>query len=337
MVGWQIRSVRRKLLAARMVPVVAMWALSQLHQVPSQQVQPMWHQEVVGTGCVQSRWECRSAACPTVDRSWMAATFTHHTASFPRVFSDNGGSAAAAVQQHSHAQAQANPSAAIKSLEAAYARLPQGDAFDSVRMEIQQKIVSAKRFITTSKPLGVQLDSCRSAVQRAENRMTKAEESIAAAQIQLQEADVDRTRLLIELSQLGAQVATTPFQYPSNSVESMFSALANVLADMKSSPIAPPSLIEDAENHMACLMSGIQAISQMAQASVTSESGAGGTIDDELATGPDAASTVSGRSLRRAASEPYDPLLRRTSLRVKTPVAAAGFYSTLPGAAPEPG
>jgi hypothetical protein len=86
------------------------------------------------------------------------------------------------------------------------------------------------------------------------------EESIAAAQIQLQEADADRARLVIELSQLEAQVASTQLQCPSNSMESMLSALTNVLADMKSSAIIPPNLIEDAENHMACLMSDIQTI-----------------------------------------------------------------------------
>ncbi|CAE8624844.1 unnamed protein product [Polarella glacialis] len=216
----------------------------------------------------------------------------------------------------------------IKSLEAAFAVVPQGDSFDSIRKEITDKISFVKRSVTQSKPVGAQLDSCRSAAQRAESRKANAEAAIAAAQKQWEEAEADHMRLVIELSQLESQVAPSQPTLPANSVETMVSALTNVLADMKSSAAVSPELIADAENHMALLLSGIQEIARMAQTTAAAQAAPGAATTgcpDALMESEDANAALAASALILTSTDPYDPQPRRTAIRAKIRSERRGF------------
>jgi hypothetical protein len=132
-----------------------------------------------------------------------------------------------------------------------------------------------------------------------------------------------------ELAELEAQVATPHPANQADSIQTMMTTLNNVLKDMKATIAIPPELIVDAETHMTNLMTGIQTITQMAQASVA----AAPACEEPTELPLDTAAPMSvedGRRVRRTASDPYDPDHRRTALRAKTPAPASGFYATLP-------
>lgn len=152
----------------------------------------------------------------------------------------------------------------IKALEGALAQLPLGPVFEVARGSITQQLAELKQSITKSKPMGAQLDSCRSAIERAQRRKASAVEAMDKARVEQMQAESDILRLNSELSALETQVeqqagARQPGQQAS-SVQCMATALNVALADMKSSAHIPRSTIAEAEDHMAALLTGIQTI-----------------------------------------------------------------------------
>ena len=161
-------------------------------------------------------------------------------------------------------------SQSIKALESALAQILAGDAFNASRSALNSQITELKRSITRSKPVGVQLDSCRAAISRAEKRRQIALDAITKAQVDLQEADVQIGDLQKDLADLEANVLSQPSCDSSaaahvDSIQGMASALQKVLGEMQLSGAVPSETVSQAEQYMKSLMAGVQAIAVVAQ------------------------------------------------------------------------
>ena len=93
----------------------------------------------------------------------------------------------------------------IRALENAKASLPAGSLYNAVRENMDAEIANAKRDIINMKPLGMRLETCKSALSRAQQRAERLTSIIAEAMKVKEAADK-------EIADLGRQVAAMELQ-----------------------------------------------------------------------------------------------------------------------------
>ena len=168
------------------------------------------------------------------------------------------------------AEAHRDRSSEIKGLEQTLRTIPNGLHFDDLRGNIKAQIQELKREITKSRPLGAQVDTCKSAMDRAERRKSEALDAMAAAKLQIEEADAEITRLQEELKDLQSMVQAHPSAHADaedggDCMEVMVSAMQRVMEEMRSSGRVAPQLIAQAEKDAEKLTNGIGAIAALAR------------------------------------------------------------------------
>ena len=187
--------------------------------------------------------------------------------------------------------------AKIAALEKAKkALLEAGNCEDTVS-SMDAQIISAKQELHASKPIGAQIDGCRSALDRAKKRELKAAEALQEANAALVSAQSDVAKYNADLAKLEAEVASTPPAAFAEANVPIISALQDLLFSMQN-----PEAQLDKDNIIAVLFNALEA---------AQPSGAG--VDAEMEAG---AESETGDPM-----DPNSPVRRR--LRGKTTPAAA--------------
>jgi hypothetical protein len=133
-------------------------------------------------------------------------------------------------------------------------------------MVMKEQISTLKASISKSKPIGLRLESCRAAVARATKRNLVASEAVAAA---IAEEKVTKEELLKfskDLAELESEltISVGRLSPTGNSVQNMTTALERVVGEMRSSPLVPANLVQQAEQQVKMLMEGVKQISALA-------------------------------------------------------------------------
>ena len=149
----------------------------------------------------------------------------------------------------------------IKALEAALAQLPTGEIFEESRTSIKASLTALKSSVSKSKPLGLRLESCRAAVARATKRSAMAAEAVTTAVTEAKTTDEELAKFRRDLSDLENEMTAA---VGGNSVQSMTTALERVVGEMRSSPLVPANLVQQAEQQMMLLVEGVKQISALA-------------------------------------------------------------------------
>jgi hypothetical protein len=174
-------------------------------------------------------------------------------------------------------QAQAQPSepkslnaqetsAQIKALEAALLLMPVGPLFESSRNGMRDHVAALKASISKSKPIGLRLESCRAAVNRAAKRKEAASEAVAAALMEEKTTSDELVKFSTDLAELEAELSASVGIPPQSGdcVTNMTCALERVVGEMRSSPLVPAALLYQAELQMTALLEGVKQISALA-------------------------------------------------------------------------
>ena len=220
------------------------------------------------------------------------------------------------AEQPTKAQMNAN----IKALEAALHQLPADAGNQQTRDHLIERINAEKRAIMKAKPLGAQLDGCRSALDRAEKRREQAREALRLATDTLEAADAEVNRLhdeKIELEKMVAMQAPSAREdgrhagaSPSDSIENMIASLQNVLKEMKDARTVPDEYINETEQQMSLLLTGVQKIALHAK-----QNAAAAPMAPSAASPASAAQTPPPRALTRSATDP-DPAIGPTRMKL---------------------
>ena len=220
--------------------------------------------------------------------------------------------------------------ASLQLVEMALAALPPTQEFVVEREMLQAKIASKKKAITSMRPLGSRLDSCKQAIDRAQTRLETAKVTTVHAQADETQATKDLENLVAELSSLELEVAQAKVMNDSpreQAVSDLTKALQGVFDKLKTDHGVPANILGEAESQMTVLLSGVANIFASAQASAHVDGSA-------------AAKGTAKRSLMRSASDPQSPnnmnddvsmstVRRRTAYRQRTKV---GNASSVPAA-----
>ena len=160
----------------------------------------------------------------------------------------------------------------LKEAEDSLATIP--PAMTKVRAQMESEIVNIKKLITETNPVGVRLENCRGAVDRALKRKDSAIEEHNQSKLRLAEAESAylakvREMEVLELEAL-AELAKT--QQKPNSLVRLQEGMGAVITEMKNGGVLPEESIRESEILMTQLFQGFTLLSQQATATVAKTS-----------------------------------------------------------------
>ena len=164
----------------------------------------------------------------------------------------------------SAAGSEQDPREAIKGVDAALLALPCTPDLEGVRSELTKQKEQLKKKIIQMRPLGSQLDTCKAAVERAAKRKAECCKALEAAQHATRVAETDLSANTAELAELEVAVASEGASQQPSSLTILTSALSRVMSELKSSPVVPQNITENAEMQMTKLMNDLLLLSQQA-------------------------------------------------------------------------
>lgn len=146
--------------------------------------------------------------------------------------------------------------AEIKVLVSALEHIPDVPDNAELRRPIAANIEAKKSAIAAANPLGQRIDGCRGALER----QVQAARTASLAQEALRQAEAETVQLTQQLHQLEQELATLPEQNDYSSIEVMAAAMSQIIGGMKSSPLAAPEILQEAQTHMTNLLQGVRNI-----------------------------------------------------------------------------
>lgn len=162
--------------------------------------------------------------------------------------------------------------AKIKKLETALAALPEGDeSFVATRKSILDQIEVEKKCILTTKSTAAQIEGCRAAIARAQQRKAKHEAVIVEATNMLTKEEENITRLAAELKDMEASFAAncTVEQSPQGSIQEATTALTKLVNEMSGTEAVPREHVAETVAIVQRLLAGVNAIAAAVTTSVS--------------------------------------------------------------------
>ena len=153
-------------------------------------------------------------------------------------------------------------------IDATLAAMGPSSVLDAARKELEEKKADLKKQITSSKPLHMQVESCRGAVERSQKRLEHAKQVLQDARQKVTEceAEVNEAETALaeksgEMARLQAEMTKVhpPAQCGNNSLVTLRQSMESVITDMSQGAVQPAA-IEETRNLMAQLFGGLQAL-----------------------------------------------------------------------------
>ena len=153
----------------------------------------------------------------------------------------------------------------LQQLEASLAPLPDTPEMHEVRAPLLARHAALKSKLSSTKGLGVRLDGCHSALERARARLQTAISTVEAVLQAKTEAEQQVANFESELRELEAAIQTQQHQQQqdatANSVEKLQSGLEQVMSEMASSPHTSQEEVRAVMDGMTALFRQVSEIS----------------------------------------------------------------------------
>ena len=150
----------------------------------------------------------------------------------------------------------------IKNFEMTLKSLPDTLAYAPIRQSINAEIVDAKRQINAAKPLGLRLESCKQALNRASDRRKQAGECLQAALTAKESADKDVERLQGEVAAIEMEINTTQ---GASCLGVLQEGMTKVLMEMSSGGKVPSETVPQARSQMEKLFQDLTSLATTCQ------------------------------------------------------------------------